>query len=334
MRDLIEKSSRERSLLLDNRELLIHQPPYFLQTTVDDVVEDELFIEIDTSGIRPIIDWGDGTQDQPPADITKQYGGVGVYEVNILSPMDEILTIDIDSRAEVVFRFHPELVNMTRLDIQAFNQGEVFTYPTWTSLKILAVSATDVSLLQTHPEWASLEQFAIVDCSLASIDTHKEWTNLEIILLHLNGLETVDTFAEWTLLGTLGLRANFLQDVQTHPEWVNITHIDVAVNLISELVTHPEWTLLEQIRAEDNVNLNSIKIHPAWNSLVTLRLNGCDLSATAIDDALIQLDAASGIKPIAHFQYENNPGSADVDRSPAAAAAKISLSSKGWIITN
>ena len=65
--------------------------------------------------------------------------------------------------------------------------------------------------------------------------------------------------------------------------------------------------------------------------IVSLLCYDNDLPAAEIDDILTELDA-TGVNN-GTLNYSSNPGSADLDRSGAAATAKSNLVAKGWTVT-
>lgn len=144
---------------------------------------------------------------------------------------------------------------------------------------------------------------------ITELNTNEEWTNLATFSCYSNSITSFDTFSAWTNLVTFYCHLNDLTSLDTFSTWTNLATFYCYSN-----------------------SLTSIDVFAAWTNLTDFRCHNNSLTAIVIDDFLINLDAAGATNGI--LRYQNNPGSADIDRSPAAATAKANLISKGWVITN
>jgi hypothetical protein len=131
------------------------------------------------------------------------------------------------------------------------------------------------------------------------------------------------------LVELIDVRDDGVTEINTRA-WTNLTYLHCGSNSLTSLDTFAAWTNLTTLYCHSN-SLTSLDTFAAWTNLTTLYCSSNSLPASEIDDILTTLDTAGASN--GNLNYSSNPGSADVDRSGAAATSKTNLITRGWVVT-
>jgi hypothetical protein len=288
----------------------------------------------------------------PPNSATSDFshltlgGMVGVHQIrsadltslqlpsNYVSNLTELW---LDGNDLTTLVIPAEATSLTELRL--YSNSEVInlqTYGTWPLDTLWNYNCLNGDI-QLQKDWPMVDFRSYNAAITGSYSVPPEWGDtIETCWLHINPNMTDVTIPNtYTKMKSLAIaQCSSLTSFTTHKEWVSLESFSSNIifgfgNYQPTIETHKEWVNLQSITV-DRMGLKSFKIHPEWTSITSVSIFSNSLDAAEIDQCLIDLDACGTSN--GGFQYHNCPGSADVDRSAAAATAKANLQARGWFI--
>ncbi len=229
----------------------------------------------------------------------------------------------------------PTITHMVELVTLEFSYGSLFrVIPDLSPLVNLKTFYMDSSELEDASgivSVPSLENLAISKNALTQLPRLDNLTGLKTFSVDGNQLTELPPLSHMTTLDSLHCQKNQLTELPELTGLTSLRYLYCNENSLAQLPALAGMTELFYFVCNDN-QLTGLPDLADLEKIRYVRAHNNQLTAEAIDNALIQL-AATTTTNNGQFNYSGNPGSANNLRSTEAAAAKTTLTGRGWSIT-
>ena len=233
-------------------------------------------------------------------------------------------------------KFHliPDLSPLTKLTVLKVEEGELEDaagIQDLATLQNLSLAYNRLTQLPPLANLTALEYLSVASNELTALPDLSALTFLEQLSCEGNQLTALPALNHLPALAYLYCQNNQLTQLPELAGLAALKYLYCNDNQFAELPVLTGLGELYYVVCNDNL-LTQLPDLSGLSKLRYVKAHNNELTAEAIDAALIQL-AGSTTANNGQFNYSGNPGSANNLRSTEAAAAKTTLTGKGWTIT-
>jgi hypothetical protein len=223
------------------------------------------------------------------------------------------------------------LVNLTTLRVEEGLLEDAYGIKHLSALQDLSLAYNHLVRMPPLNNLAALKSLSVSDNLLTDLPELGAQLLLEQLDCDGNRLTVLPPLNHLSALSGLYCRNNQLTELPELNGLIDLKYLYCNTNQLASLPSLAGLSELLYLHCYEN----QLTVLPDLTGLTKLRYVRAEdnqLSAEAIDNALIQL-AGAGMATNGSFNYSGNPGAPNEQRSTEAAAAKTTLTSRGWAIT-